>query len=244
MNKVLSSEFAFWSNLDSLAPMLDILAAGLKECIVRKSLSEKIDLQPFIEGMLRSRISRRVIAQHHLGLQRDQQGFIGCVCTDLNVQDMILSTAAQSQSICRENYGNAPEIFITSSQSVSMPYVPVHLEYMLHELFKNSMRAVMEHNSKDCPSIHVKICESEYDVTIRISDEGGGIKPELLDEIWKYGFSTTNVENSVNSQSFLGSAPARSKLYGFGFGLPFSRLHAKYFGRFNPTFIKFIKWWF
>ena len=56
-----------------LAPLLDDLAAGLRECLVKKSITDRVNLQPFVEDILRSRISRRVMAQHHIGLNDRQE---------------------------------------------------------------------------------------------------------------------------------------------------------------------------
>jgi hypothetical protein len=53
-----------------------------------------------------------------------------------------------------------------------MPYIPTHLDYMLFELLKNAMRAVVEcHRQHALPPIHVAICKSASSVTLRISDQ-------------------------------------------------------------------------
>ena len=51
------------------APMLDALAAGLRECSRKPITGERLDfLDGFLNNMLRSRISRRVLAEQHLML--------------------------------------------------------------------------------------------------------------------------------------------------------------------------------
>ena len=73
-------------------------------------------------------------------------------------------------------------------------------------------------------------------VNFRISDEGGGIESSLLDRVWQYGFSTTSKKNdkpeptSFSAFWMHSQEKVRSDLSGYGFGLPFSRLHARYFG--------------
>jgi [3-methyl-2-oxobutanoate dehydrogenase (acetyl-transferring)] kinase len=53
----------------SAAPMLDALAAGLKECSRKPITGERLHfLDGFLNNMLRSRISRRVLAEQHLML--------------------------------------------------------------------------------------------------------------------------------------------------------------------------------
>lgn len=53
------------------------------------------------------------------------------------------------------------------------------IQHMLFELLKNSLRAVVERygveNEDHYPPIKVIVVEGQEDITIKISDEGGGI---------------------------------------------------------------------
>lgn len=49
--------------------MLDALASGLRECSSKPLVGGQLQLDAFLDSMLRSRISRRVIAEQHLNLQ-------------------------------------------------------------------------------------------------------------------------------------------------------------------------------
>ena len=77
--------------------------------------------------------------------------------------------------ICTETFGAAPDVVMSSSgaQTVKMPYIPTHLDYMLFELFKNAMRAVVDSHDgrRVMPAIHVAICPAPNSVTLRISDQ-------------------------------------------------------------------------
>merc|ERR1712190_498882 len=73
-------------------------------------------------------------------------------------------------------------------------YVPMHLHYMLTEVLKNACRAVVErhgHGFDDpLPPVRCQIVHGYEDVTIRISEEGGGISRSQMDNIWKFMYST------------------------------------------------------
>jgi pyruvate dehydrogenase kinase 2/3/4 len=74
-------------------------------------------------------------------------------------------------------------------------YVPSHLHHMLFELLKNSMRAVVERYSElddDFPEIRLVVAEGAEDITIKISDEGGGIPRSGMPLIWTYMYTTAN----------------------------------------------------
>ena len=101
------------------APMLDALAAGLRECSRKPITGERLDfLDGFLNNMLRSRISRRVLAEQHLMLDvprysadaphvsqlalyasqklpivvlllGHRAGFVGAVCTALHVSTAV-----------------------------------------------------------------------------------------------------------------------------------------------------------
>jgi pyruvate dehydrogenase kinase 2/3/4 len=71
----------------------------------------------------------------------------------------------------------------------TFPYILSHLEYIIGELLRNSMQAVMD-RYKDLPGnpppIEVLICEAPQHVIIRVSDQGGGIPRELLPYLWSF----------------------------------------------------------
>jgi pyruvate dehydrogenase kinase 2/3/4 len=106
-----------------------------------------------------------------------------------------------------------------------LPYVPKHLYHMLFELFKNSMRAVVEHVDSDgsdiYPPIDCLMVKGSEDVTIRISDQGGGIPRSMVESLFTYTYSTAPQPPRAGS--------THAPLAGYGFGLPLSRVYARYF---------------
>ena len=65
------------------------------------------------------------------------------------------------------------------------------------------------------------------DLTIKISDEGGGIPRSGMARVWGYSYTTAShpaMPNNFQSTDF------KAPMAGFGYGLPISRLYARYFG--------------
>lgn len=108
--------------------------------------------------------------------------------------------------------------------NITMTYVPAHLYYMLFELMKNSLRAVVEfHADKTTlPPIKLLICKGREDVSFRLSDEGGGVSRNEIDRLFQYMYSTA-------PRPPLPDSSTTEPLAGYGYGLPIARLYAKYF---------------
>ncbi|AQK58647.1 Putative hydroxymethylglutaryl-CoA synthase family protein [Zea mays] len=73
-------------------------------------------------------------------------------------------------------------------------YVTPHLHLMISELVKNSLRAVQERYmdyDKLAPPVRIIVADGADDVTIKITDEGGGIPRSGLSRIFTYLYSTT-----------------------------------------------------
>lgn len=88
------------------------------------------------------------------------------------------------------------------------------------------MRAVVEHHGHDpdtdtLPPLKVSICRGKEDICVKISDQGGGIPRSQSDQLFKYMYSTA----PQPSKSDMHTVP----LAGYGYGLPISRLYARYF---------------
>ena len=63
------------------------------------------------------------------------------------------------------------------------------------------MQATVNHNSLDSlPPIRVLVCQSVDDITIKISDLGGGVDRVTSEKMWKYLYSTAPAA-SLTSES-------------------------------------------
>jgi len=108
---------------------------------------------------------------------------------------------------------------------------PSHRSHILFELLKNSLRAVVERfgpeiEASSLPPIKVIVVEGTEDITIKISDEGGGIKRSAIPLVWTYMYTTMEGQDvNVDFQANDFNAP----MAGFGYGLPLSRLVSRFY---------------
>ncbi|KAF2651270.1 alpha-ketoacid dehydrogenase kinase [Lophiostoma macrostomum CBS 122681] len=187
------------------ATVIPRLAIGVLE-VQRLMKPEETD--KFMNTMLRSRISRRVIAEQHLALTETFNSpwhfpnaqpvhdphaeAVGEIFLRCNAREIIERCGNTTKDIIKRAYGShiaIPEIHINGHLDATFPYILSHLEYIIGELLRNSIQAVIEQRqSKDArpPPIEVLICETSQHVIIRISDQGGGIPTEILPHLWSF----------------------------------------------------------
>jgi pyruvate dehydrogenase kinase 2/3/4 len=117
-----------------------------------------------------------------------------------------------------------PPVQLICPQNLNFAYVPGHLSHICFELLKNSLRAVVErhgHDSEHFPPIKVIVVEGKEDITIKISDEGGGIPRSAIPLIWTYMYTTMDIASIDTDFS---DSDFKAPMAGFGYGLPLSRL--------------------
>lgn len=185
------------------ATVIPRLAIGVLEV---RGLMKPEETDKFMNTMLKSRISRRVIAEQHLALtdtfnspwhfphaQNDANAeAVGEIFLRCNAKEIVERCGHTTQELVKRAYGShvaIPEIHINGHLDATFPYILSHLEYIIGELLRNSIQAVIEQRQcKDAPPppIEVLICETSQHVIIRISDQGGGIPTEILPHLWSF----------------------------------------------------------
>lgn len=216
-------------------PVVTTIAQGILE-FKRESQSTQIDrsIQTFLDRFYMSRIGIRVLIGQHIALNRlePHQDYVGIICTKTNVHQIAREAIENATYVCEEHFGlfKAPPVQLICPKDLNFMYVPSHLNHMLFEVLKNSLRAVVETHGVDCdnyPAVKVIVAEGNEDITIKISDEGGGIPRSAVPLVWTFMYTTAKQENL--DQDFQGT-DFKAPMAGFGYGLPIARLYSQYFG--------------
>lgn len=195
------------------------------------------EIQSFLDRFFMSRIGIRMLIGQQLALMEGNfdKHFVGIICTKTNIKDTIQHASILAQQICENWYGmyEAPKVIIECDDQLKYMYIPAHLTHMIFEVVKNSLRAVVEKfgpdaDSKDYPPVSIVVGDGSEDFTIRISDMGGGIPRSVQQRVWLYNYTTVK-ETPVIDPEF-NQPMMNAPMAGFGYGLPITRLYARYFG--------------
>uniref|UniRef100_A0A9J8ASV2 Protein-serine/threonine kinase n=2 Tax=Cyprinus carpio TaxID=7962 RepID=A0A9J8ASV2_CYPCA len=194
------------------------------------------NIQYFLDRFYMSRISIRMLLNQHTllfgGRIRDNPAHpkqIGSIDPNCCVTDVVKDAYENACNLCHRYYMNSPELILEEfnvkgpDKPIAVVYVPSHLYHMVFELFKNAMRATMElhEDAMEYPPVHVQIVLGHEDLTVKVSDRGGGVPLRKIDRLFTYTYSTAPRPQMDTSRA--------TPLAGFGYGLPISRLYARYF---------------
>ncbi|KAG1837694.1 P-loop containing nucleoside triphosphate hydrolase protein [Suillus subalutaceus] len=233
------------------------MAKGFQECSRYMSSTQ---ISNFLDGAIRSRISVRLIAEQHIALSHAlatdpgaaEAGVLvhnGVIDPKCSPAEMVRMCGAFVSELCEATLGASPNITIDGCPEATFAYVPVHLEYILTEMLKNAFRATVEHHHK----LHGLTSSHPL-------PPGGGVSASNMARIFSYAFTTAGHADDQKgdggpyaAQHIGGSAAIGSgsvgeggnlfgeitekgiqvglgTIAGLGYGLPLSRLYAKYFG--------------
>ncbi|KAI9316809.1 hypothetical protein BX666DRAFT_1858750 [Dichotomocladium elegans] len=195
----------------------------------RKSSTIDTDVQQFLDRFYMSRMGIRMLIGQHSELYRGpvRKDYVGVVCTRTNIREIVQDAVANARAICEDHYHlfKAPEVQVCCPGDIEFMYVPSHLMHMVFELLKNSLRAVVERYGKDYedeyPPVRVAIAHGREDITIKISDEGGGIPRSGIPLVWTYMYTTAERQEVGPDRD---NSDFKAPMAGFGYGLPLARL--------------------
>ncbi|XP_045457695.1 pyruvate dehydrogenase (acetyl-transferring) kinase, mitochondrial [Melitaea cinxia] len=226
------------------ADVVQTMAQGVLELKEYHEVEPGIEnsIQYFLDRFYMSRISIRMLINQHTLLFGEQLGgrqasvngmgnggrHIGSIDPACDVVAVVKDAYENARFLCDRYYLASPELEMLQNgcelifdRPMPIVYVPSHLYHMLFELFKNAMRAVMESHENSPPPIQVNLVSGREDVSVKMSDKGGGIPRSVSDLLFKYMYSTAPQPSKSDSHTV--------PLAGYGYGLPISRLYARYF---------------
>jgi len=229
-------------------PTVATVAQGViewKNAKMTKSIDHSV--QEFLDRFYMSRIGIRMLIGQHIAINDEppRDNYVGVICTKTNVGEVARDAIDNARFICEEYYGlyEAPQVELYCPDDLTFMYVPGHLMHMLFEVLKNSLRATVEtaiqrnnfsgnpiSDTSDLkfPPIKLIVAWGNEDITIKISDEGGGIARSAVPLVWTYLYTT--MEDTPDLDPSYNKTDFRAPMAGFGYGLALSRLYARYFG--------------
>jgi pyruvate dehydrogenase kinase 2/3/4 len=184
--------------------------------------------QRFFDRFYGISLGTNLLIGEHLALHDEGVNLVQKICP-FQVAEKAMNDA---RSVCEKHFGRTvPEIKIISKDpSIHTTYISEHLHRILFEVLKNSLRATIDTHaaSSTLPPLKVIIANGGEDVSIKVSDEGGGIPISKMSRIWSYKMI------SGDGDRFSDAGEVKDylelPLAGFGHGLPVARLTARYFG--------------
>uniref|UniRef100_A0A671NKR2 Protein-serine/threonine kinase n=1 Tax=Sinocyclocheilus anshuiensis TaxID=1608454 RepID=A0A671NKR2_9TELE len=227
------NDILFKRRLDGQRRGVYIYHLSFKEVFGQDPVTNQ-NIQYFLDRFYLSRISiRMLINQHTLvfdgATNPVHPNTIGSIDPHCQVAEVVKDAYESARMLCDQYYLSSPDLVLQElntdnrNQPISIVYVPSHLYHMLFELFKNAMRATIESHKEgsNLPPIQVMVAIGGEDLTVKMSDQGGGVPFRKMENLFSYMYSTAPKPQMDDKH--------RAPLAGFGYGLPISRLYAKYF---------------
>eukprot|EP00929_Paragymnodinium_shiwhaense_P103877 TRINITY_DN67711_c0_g1_i1.p1 TRINITY_DN67711_c0_g1~~TRINITY_DN67711_c0_g1_i1.p1 ORF type:complete len:481 (+),score=115.42 TRINITY_DN67711_c0_g1_i1:62-1504(+) len=202
----------------------NLLVGGFKQYAEIEMLDEGT-INEWLNRFFVLRISTNMLMSHYLQLSRlpsepctrqldydpDCNPYRSSIDPQCNAPRIANHAANLVQKMCRMRYGVSPRIDVVNRGAATFAFVPRYLLYILSELLKNSVRAVVEthcpealsfeagvtispHKQQELeakmPPVVLLVTGDEHICTVRLSDEGGGIPIAHLSHVWSYLYST------------------------------------------------------
>ncbi|KAM3083511.1 putative protein kinase [Clarireedia jacksonii] len=175
--------------------VIPTLAMGVLEC---RDLMRPEDMDKFMNTILRSHLALTETFNSHSHLSESkpiETEFVGEVFLKCNAKEVVERVGKEVQALIAVTFGTTapmPEIRLAGHLEATFPYILSHLEYIIGELLRNSVQAVVERQRngqkphQQPPPIDVTVCEAPQHVIIRVSDQGGGIPRDILPYLWSF----------------------------------------------------------
>lgn len=231
--------------LDKHADAIPRLSKGFTEIIGK--FYPKLDAFKFLDIHLRERIIMKLTAQHFIFLVRPPtKSSSGVVDLELNINKLVKQQADLVNELCNMKYMKNCQLdlqtntyhqtdkgeIVESGKDIVFPFIYENLEYCVLELLKNSFRAHIESNVPQDKEIQVLVNKFTREgshvpeLQIRIRDVGGGIHPDIQQQVYDFSFTTVKGEDDSDVYD---NVHNRS-VAGMGYGLGLSKTYCEMFG--------------
>lgn len=222
-------------------PVATTLAEGFHRHLSKHpELEHDETLQDFLDVFHLSRIGMRTTSSQHMTLLQnlstntpEKDGCAGIIDKKMSLNEILNKASTDARQVCTDFYGiyDAPKIDIQVPEDLCTTYIPGYLWHISFEIFKNSLRAIVETFEEDDYKPITVSLSTDKEHVIKISDLGGGIPEEGQSQVWKYMYTTaTSPYSPDEAESYIQSISERAIMAGFGYGLPISRLYARFCG--------------
>jgi hypothetical protein len=225
---------------------------------IRQDLPIIKDIESGLDEFFTNRLTLRLLISHVTSLNQKEDGkadddMVGVVNTNTQPITILSRAYSAARFMCLRDFQMAPEMLVNGelheeyimrdvATQQHFPYVHTHLFYIFLELVKNAARATIERaqmEAANCPqgrkpllpAIQITVPEEQaiWDKakSVKLADRGTGMDRIVLSKAFCYFFSSVKARPTVADE--VSDFDRRVPLAGFGFGLPISRVMARYF---------------
>lgn len=180
--------------LSALDNKLALVVSITQECSLYMRQSA-VDV--FIGRMLRSQISREILARQHMAMWAMQSDdvpkgpstTIGVINTHLDVAHVLRKSAANATQLVAHDNGwdgddeRLPKVTFDGDLGVHMAYLPVHLEFIATEIIKLALQATVKADARAPVAVTIVGGNNVSDLIIRVSDRGGGLRQPRMGHV-------------------------------------------------------------
>ncbi|KAI7855125.1 branched-chain alpha-ketoacid dehydrogenase [Circinella umbellata] len=221
-------------SLESHMVAIPNLVLGISEC---EQLIDSDRIDRFMHATLRSRVSRRVLAEQHLALSQRLKRILNKISHDTvfsscSARDTVSQCVKLARAHSTADNVQSPDVMI-DGQDATFTYIFDHIEYVIYQLLSNSFRhTIATHPQNNLPPIKVTVCSNDADVFFRISDQGGGMPASIYNQLWSYGQRPhARFGNFRNVSQLAARITEHDQVtVPLGIGLPMSRVYTEYWG--------------
>mmetsp|Transcript_51908 Transcript_51908/g.151167 ORF Transcript_51908/g.151167 Transcript_51908/m.151167 type:complete len:399 (-) Transcript_51908:174-1370(-) len=212
------------------------------------------DVETSLDAFFTDRLTLRLLISHVHNLNQkpadDNRDMVGVVTVNTQPIAILSRAHVAARFMCMRDFDAAPNLQVNgvphdeyilseASRQHQFPYVHTHLFYIFLELLKNAARASIERAMAEggtgrdmvIPSLRVIVPEDQQmwkrERSVKLADRGTGMTRQVLSKAFCYFYSSVKARPTVAEE--VGDFDRQVPLAGFGFGLPISRVMARYF---------------